>query len=103
MGMGCGDLEGQRSHHGRRLNIALNMRGGKQNLNLAGRVPLSTYLDREGERIDGQVRVAARRGSRRRGQLNALKRVPLTAQSGRAARSILGRGRAYSAAPADNA
>jgi hypothetical protein len=29
-------------------------RGGKQNLNVAGRVPLSTYLDREGERIDGQ-------------------------------------------------
>ena len=53
-GWGVGDLVGQRSHHGRRLNIALNMRGGKQNLNVAGRVPLSTYLDREGERIDGQ-------------------------------------------------
>jgi hypothetical protein len=23
-------------------------------LNVAGRIPLSTYLDREGERIDGQ-------------------------------------------------
>lgn len=53
-GADVGDLEGQRSHHGRRLNIALNMRGGRQNLNVAGRVPLSTYLDREGERIDGQ-------------------------------------------------
>jgi hypothetical protein len=54
MGMGCRRPGGPALPSWPQAEYALNMRGGKQNLNVAGRVPLSTYLDREGERIDGQ-------------------------------------------------